>query len=192
MKLLKRVGSQLHTYVLWALLSFLIWGWVFNLISDTTTFKKVSVYIDSAICQDAALTEILEEDKPEKIEFVQVRPLSYVVFDEPTMFMGDILVLRESYLPNYVTALTPLTGVESRFEGYEILEYEGKPYGIKVYDAQTGESLLGDYVTYLKPWEENEDFYLFFMVNSRHIAPLHKGADDIAFRMAEKLLTLGE
>lgn len=187
MSVIKRFTSRLYIYIIWAVLSFFIWGWIFGLATDTSTFKKVSVYIDCAQIQDMDLRLTLEEQLPEGIEMIKVHSLEYVVFDEATMFLGDILVLRESYLPNYVEALQPITG---HFPEEELLYYDGEAYGIPVFDPETGEGILEDFVTFLKPGQDPEPYYLFFMKGSHHLGDIAESRDDAAIRIARRLLAM--
>ncbi len=188
MKTFKRITSNFHLYVICAVLSFFLWGWIFGMVNDTTAFKKVSVYIDCDSCRDMELRLELEKEPPEGIKLIPVHTLDYVVFDETTMFQGDILVLRESQFPNYKDALTPLAGAESRFEGCQLLEDQGAVYGLKVYDAATGTGILADYVVFQNPGEKPEDFYLFFFKQSRHLGAINGSRDEAAFQVARTLM----
>ncbi len=187
MKRIKKFFSKLPPFVIWLLISAFFWSWIFNLVGDTTTFKKVSVYIDCSTCAKVDLTVKLEEDLPEGIRMMKVHPLSYVAFDEATMLMGDILILRESRVQDFLPALHPVTGLELAGEG-ETYYYEGVPYGFRVYNGDTGEGILSEYVTFLAPGEQQEDFYLFFLYQSNHLGPLRESRDDAAIEVAARLL----
>ncbi len=190
MKTVKQIFAHFSTYVIWLLLSVFVWSWIFNMINDTSTFHKVSMYIDCHECADLDLTLELEEDMPKGIKMVKVHPLSYVVFDESTMFMGDILILRESQMENYRPVLADITALSGRWTDRPRYSQEDADYGIQVYDGQTGEGILSDYVTFLHPGEEQENFYLVFLAESRHLGSLNGSKDDAAFQMADRLLTM--
>ncbi len=187
MKAIKQIFSRFYIYVLWALLSFLLWGWIFGIVTDTTTFHKVSIYVDCAEIQDLDLTLELEADLPEGIKMVKVHPMSYVVFDETTMLMGDILILRESSVEGYLEALCPMGDWGAEYETYA---WDGQVYGIRVYDADAGQGILADYVTFLGAYEAQEDFYLVFLNDSHHLGSLNDSVDDAAIQIAERLLNL--
>ena len=44
MRVLKNIFRQLHTFVLWALASALLWSWIFTFVTDTSPDRKVTVY----------------------------------------------------------------------------------------------------------------------------------------------------
>ncbi len=190
MKLAKQIFSRWYIYIIWGLLSFFIWGWIFGMVTDTSTYHKVSIYIDCASCEDLELTLALEEDMPEGIKMVKVHPLSYVVFDETTMFMGDILILRESNLENYVESLCPITELAQQWQVSDTYSWEGEVYGIRVYDGATGTGILEEQVTFLYPGEAAEDFYLVFLAESHHLGELNGSQDDAAVFMAQRLMTM--
>ncbi|MGM9668154.1 MAG: hypothetical protein ACI3VZ_00150 [Faecousia sp.] len=186
MKLLKKITSKLYLYLLWLVLSSMIWSWIFALIGDTSTYKKITIYVDSRICADLDLTLALEEDLPEGIRMIKVHPFSYVVFDEPAMLESDIYIIRESEIDNYLEALYPITEMSQWYAGKETCVRDGEVYGVRIYDAQTGEGSLQSFITY-----EDEDYYLVFVKESKHIGNQNGSrGDDLAFVIAERLLTM--
>jgi hypothetical protein len=60
-------------------------------------------------------------------------------------------------------------------------------YGIKIYDGETGEGILSDYVSYCTN-DVAEDYYLFFHKNSIHIGGLNNSADDKAIQLIQNLI----
>ena len=82
MRVLKNIWSQLHRFVFWALLSTILWAWIFTLITDTVPEKKVTLYVQTENCRSMELTLKLEEEKPEGIKMVKVHPFSYAVFGD--------------------------------------------------------------------------------------------------------------
>ncbi len=186
----KHLASHLHVYVLWSILSAFLWMWIFGFVTDTTTFHKVSVYIDCHTCEELDLTLELEKDLPDGIKMVKVHPLQYVVFDEPTMLMGDIMILRACDLENYRDFLCPITLAAHRFDRptYKI---EDEVYGIQVYDGASGQGILCEYVSFLAPDEEPQNFYMVFLNKSRHLGQLNGSDDEAAFDIALRLLEIG-
>ena len=71
------------------------------------------------------------------------------------------------------------------FPGQRFYEFDGKAYGILLYDEEQGVRIAAKYLAY----EPGETYYLFFNAKSGHIAPWN-GDDDAALRAARKLLTL--
>ncbi|MCD8118159.1 MAG: hypothetical protein LUE29_01470 [Lachnospiraceae bacterium] len=189
MRAIKNIFSHFYMYVIWLILSYFLWGWIFGMVNDTTTYHKISIYIDCASLEEMDLTLELEEDMPEGIKKVKVHSFDYVVFDDATMLMGDIFIIRESDLEGYLEVLQPITELAAQgWPEYETYDVEGEAYGIKIFDGETGEGILQDYVTWLKPGEDAQDFYLVFLADSVHLGDLNGSDDEAAFEMAERLL----
>ena len=180
MKLLKNIWSQLHLYLLWGMASVLIWGLVFSFLTDAPPEKKVTLFIDVEECRDQALREELEKDLPEGIRMIQVHPFSYAMFNEQTLLDADLYIVPASNIEDYHESFLLLPGAEIA-EGRE----EG---GILVHSAASGDGIAASYIGY----DQAEDYYLFFGVNSLHASPLSGRGDDAAFAVADTLLQLGK
>ncbi len=163
MRVLKNILSQLHSFALWALASVLLWGWIFGLATDTTPDKKIMIFCHVPELQDVELTMALEEDLPEGIKMVQVHPFDYVMFDTVSITRADILII-------------PAIDVSEM--GDEILPLEGDG-GVQVYDPDTGEGVLLDYITY-----GDEKYYLFLGAASAHLE------DGAAAQIAREMLSM--
>ncbi len=161
MRFIRNVFSQLHTFVLWALLSAIFWSWIFTFVTDTSPEKKVSVYCYVPEISDAELAAKLEEDKPEGIKMIKVHSFEYVMFNVDYIENGDIFVLPESLISEYDELL---------------LDPEG---GIKIYDSESGSGSADSYIGYA-----GEDYYLFLGMNSVHLD------DGAAEEVAENLIGL--
>ena len=163
MKVLKNILSQLHSFILWALASIFLWAWIFGLATDTSFDKKVMIFCHVPAVQDVELTTALEQDLPEGIKMVQVHPFDYVMFDTVSITRADILII-------------PAIDVSEM--GDEIVPLEGDG-GVQVYDPDTGEGVLLDYITY-----GDEAYYLYLGAGSAHLK------DGIAAEIAKKLLDM--
>ena len=163
MRFLKNVFSQLHTFVLWLLMSALFWGWIFTMVTDTTPDKKLTVYCQVPALEDTALAVKLEEEKPEGLRMVKVHSFSYVMFNTDDFYQADIFILPASEIETYAELLGPV----------------GERRGVKVYDAETGAGIALEYIRY-----PEEDCYLFLGTGSAHLE------DGKALAMAETLLAL--
>ena len=146
MRVLKNIFSQLHSFVLWALASALLWGWVFSFVTDTSIEKKVTVYCYVPEIRDTELSAKLEEDMPEGLKMIRVRSFEYVMMDMEAMRKGDLFLIPASTVEQYKELLNEDLG------------------SVKAYDAATGEGIAGEYITYL-----DEDYYLFYGAGSTHI-----------------------
>ena len=163
MRILKNIFSQLHTFALWLVISSLFWGWIFTFVTDTTPEKKVTVYCDTPEVHDTELAAALEENMPEGLRMIKVHPFDYVMFSVDDFYQGDIFIVPASELETYAEVLAPVDGER----------------GVKVHDAIAGTGIATAYIQY-----ENEDYYLFFGVNSVHLE------DGKALEVAQELLTM--
>ncbi len=170
MRVLRAIWAKLPAYVLWALLSAILWGWIFGLVTDAPAEKKVVVYIDAPGCRDTALDVELEKSMPEGIRQIRVHLFSYVMFDEAQLVNADLYVVPASACAGYVDSFRALESAA----GEGCWEYEGRAYGLPVGGAASA------WVDY----DPGEEYYLFFGVNSAH------AEDGAAQAVAESFLRL--
>ena len=163
MKVLKNITSQLHTFVLWLLISAFFWGWIFTFVTDTSPDRKVTVYCHVPDVQDVALAVELERQMPEGLQMIKVHSFDYVMFDMESMELGDIFIIPASEIETYAEWFFPV----------------GEEQGVKIYDAATGEGIATSYIKYT-----DEDFYLFLGAGSVHLE------DGKALEVAMTLLNL--
>jgi hypothetical protein len=185
MRVLKNILSQFHIYLLWLLLAALLWGWIFTFVTDTAPAKKVTVFIETDVCQDIALRLALEEDMPEGLRMIQVHPFSYAMFDENTLLDADIFIVSVSKAAEYRDSFLSAASLPAAESVSPDL-----PAGFRIYDASTGEGGARQYIGYVSPDAPAEDYYLFFGVKSLHAASLTGKGDDAALAVAEKLLQM--
>ena len=160
MRFLKNVFSQLHTFVLWALMSAILWSWIFTMVTDTSPQKKVQIYIYVDELRDTDLAVYLEQDLPDGIKMVKVHPFTYAMLNVDLLENSDLFILPESMVGEYEELLLP--GGEA----------------VKVYDPDTGSGAAEDYISY-----SDEDYYLYFGAKSLHLD------DGAAKYVADRLLT---
>ena len=163
MKTLKRIFSQLHTFVLWLLISALFWSWIFTFVTDTSPEWKITVYCDVQALEDTALAVALEEAMPEGLRMIQVHSFDYVMFGVDAFYQGDVFILPASEVETYAEFLAPVDGVD----------------GMKVHDAATGKGVAEAYIHYT-----DEDYYLFLGSGSVHLE------DGKALDVARQLLDM--
>ena len=179
MRFAKNVFSQLHTFILWALISVIFWGWVFTRLTDAPADKKLTLYID-APCDDRALALALEDRRPEGIRMVQVHPFGYAMFDESELRNADLYLVSGDAASNYVNSFIPLN--EEISAGVpDIWRQEGETYGVRASEE------LMSYVDLKAPGAGPGPYYLFFGVNSHHAAALTGRGDNAALTLAEEL-----
>lgn len=163
MRFIKNVFSQLHSFVLWLLLSAVFWGWIFTIVTNAPIEKKITVYCYVPEMRDTALAVKLEEDMPEGLKMIEVHTFDYVKFSTNVITVGDIFIVPESKLEELAEILGPVDGEN----------------GVKVYDAGTGEGVAKSYITYT-----DEDHYLFLGAGSVHLE------DGKALEVARRILEL--
>ena len=190
MKVLKNIWSQLHRFVLWALLLTVLWSWIYTFVGDTSRDKKILFYIDAyAVSQRPLSLRLEEECLPEGIRMIQARSFGYDVFDSAPV--GDVYLIRESMLLSAIEdtpgKLTPIRLPE----GMRGFEHGGQCYGILAFDAasQTGPAM--SFVQYTPlPDPEKECYYLCFDAASPHLSSLPGAADNAAWEVAMAFLGL--
>ncbi len=181
MQVLKNIWSQLHRFVFWALLSTILWAWIFTIITDTVPEKKVTLYVQTEACRSQELSLKLEEEKPVGIKMVKVHPFSYVVFGDRELLEADLYAVREAEAEAMLQGFAPLDGESLDADGRELYIRDGVCYGIKL----SGPGETGAAAAYMG-YEPGESYYLFFNANSLHLS----GGDGAALRVAEALLKL--
>ena len=182
MRILKNIFSQMHRWILWALLSAIFWAWIFTLLTDTTPAKKVTLFAQVETCRDQALALRLEEAMPPEIRMVKVHPFSYLLFDDTELRRADLFVVRASELETFLPDFAPLEDESFDFGERELYRQDGHVYGVKIYDAATGVGAARDYLGY----DGDEDYYLCMNAASPHLG----SGDGAALRIAEALLKL--
>ena len=144
MRVLKNIFSHLHVFVLWAVLSAMLWAWIFTLVTDTTADKKITVYCHVPRVESTELAVRLEENMPEGLKMIKVHSFDYVMFEIEPVNGGDIYIIPASETEEFAEDLSE--------------------DGVKVYDCETGTGIAAEYITY-----GNEDYYLFLGANSVHL-----------------------
>ena len=182
MRVIKNIWSQMHRFVLWAVISTIFWAWIFTLVTDTVPAKKVTIYIQTENCRSAELGLKLEETMPEGIRMIKAHPFSYAVFGQNDLLNADFFVIRESEAEEMLPSFAPLEGESLDCGDRERFCRDGIWYGVKVWDTASGEGDARSYLAY----EEGEDYYLFFNADSPHLS----SGDGAALRVAETLLGL--
>ena len=161
MKMLKRLLSQLHRYVLWLLISVFLWSFVVSRITDIRPEDKVTLVIDAEEIDAAGLSEALESALPSGLRLVEVRPASYYLMQQGEAYGADLYVVRASE-------------VQDGAEAYLL------PEGTRCFDAATG---IGAALQFIR-FDGGEDRYLCYGAASVHLE------DGAAEAVARRFLAL--
>lgn len=144
MSKIKNAFSHLYLYVLWLVLSAVIWMFVFGFVTDTSIYKKVTLFVDAPV-NDTALAYELEKDMPDGIEMIKVHPFTYAMFDDSNITTADMFIIPESEIEVYASAFADIDG-------------------IKIWDAETHEGAAARFIEY-----PDEDCFLFFNIDGVHL-----------------------
>ena len=169
-KFLRNVFSQLHAFAFWAILSLILWGWIFSNVTDVARDKKVEIFVNAYDMQYKELRLELERDMPEGIRMVKVHLFTDALFGDKTFLGADIYIVKASEVEE----------LRESFWGE----------GVKVYDAATGEGAADEWIVYAIEEEPAEDYYMFYGINSKHTG--RGDGDDAALKVGERLLELGK
>ncbi len=179
-----RLFDLLFWFVMWAFLSVMVWGFVFSRITDTDAYHKITLYIDAAVPGQTFLAVRLEEALPPGVRMVRVRPFDYFMFDTEGIRRGDLYIIRETELGNYLDWVAPLPEEMAGEEG--VLEQEGVPCGIPVSLPGSGSPAGASYIAY----DPACAYYLFFGGSSVHVPGNEGAADGAAIPVAQEFLRL--
>ena len=177
---IRTIFSRLPPYVLWLLASVIGWGWIFGLISEPPPDRRLLLCVDATAMEDRALSLALEQERPEGIRAIKVHPFSYYLFGEQELQQADLYIVGEQRAAQLWENFLPLSQTSFSAAGQELWRFKGEAYGLRVYDAASGEGVLTDYINF----DGGEDWYLFFGAQSPHID------DGAAAGLAERLLAM--
>ena len=162
--MIKRILSRFHVYLLWALLSVFLWGYLFSFLTDTSPAKKLTLYISAEQVEDVELAARMEEyGLPDGIRMIKVHPFSYAMFSDQDLLSADLYVVKASEAAGWRDSFRPLPdGIAGDFDLGDGIS------GIRVYDAATGTGVFDELIGYTVPGAPAEDYYLFFGAQSQH------------------------
>ena len=183
MRVLRRIFSRFYLYVLWVFFAVLFCGLVFSRLGDMDPAHKITLYADVPDMRDTVLAAELEKEKPEDIRMVKVHPFSYAMFDTDDLLGADLYILPASRVEEYADSLRCIEGAP--FDAAGGCLRGGELWGVLVWDAAKGEGAAADSIDY-----PDEDCWLFFNKDSKHILSLNGTGDDAAIEIAQRLLDL--
>ena len=181
----RRFSDMIPALLLWAMLSIFLWSFVFNFITDVPASEKVVLFIDAPLTEETRLAVQLEEVAGDTVQMVQVRPFAYAMMGSQEIEHADLYIIGESSIGEYGDWFVPLP--EALRTG-TLLERDGQPIGVKVWDAATGEGVAGDVIGYTSPNKVQEDHYLLVGKNSLHVQNHENAVDNEAVNCALALM----
>ncbi|MBQ7866447.1 MAG: hypothetical protein IJ350_08805 [Clostridia bacterium] len=181
----RRFSDMVPALLLWALLSIFLWSFVFNFLTDVPQEEKLVLFIDAPLTEETRLAVQLEDVADEHIQMVQVRSFDYAMMSSHEIENADLYIIGESSIAEYGDWFAPLP--EALRTG-TLLEKDGQPIGVKVYDAASGEGVAVEVIGYAHPSKVVEDHYLLVGKNSLHVQSHEDAVDDEAVNCALALL----
>lgn len=186
MKKIRAFVDLLPLMLMWMVLSVFVWGFVFNLLTDTSADRKLTLYVDAPVPGATDLAVLLEDAAfAPGIDMVKVHPFTYALMGSSGMDKADLYIVRASHAEEFSEWFMALPG-DMPAEG-ETLSLAGVPTGLRAYDRTKAAGAAASYIAYDAPEAAGEDYYLFFGRTSRHV-PGNEGAVDGAAVEAAKYL----
>jgi len=188
MKKFRRIWDLVPLILLWLMFSAFLWSFVFNLLTDAPPENKIVLFADAPVTDDVGLALALEEVIADPVRMAQARSFSYAMMGSEEIENADLYIVSASQVQTYRDWFAPLP--QELLAAGEVLEMEGVPLGVKIYDAASGKGAASQYIVYAYPGREQEDYYLFLGVNSLHLLSHENAADHQAAACALRLLEL--
>lgn len=188
MRRFKRLTDLIPLMLMWLVLNVLVWGFVFGILTDTAPENKLVLFADTTLTNETQLAAMLEETIAEPVKMVQVRPFSYAMMGSDAIESADLYIVSASQAETYREWFAPLP--EALQTAGTLLEMDGVPFGVKVYDAATGTGAAVPFIGYVQPGMAAEDHYLFIGRSSLHVQSHENAVDDQAVACALRLLDI--
>ena len=178
MRYLKKIVTLIPLLILWLMLSIILWGFVFNLITDAPPREKITLCVDAETPGAVELAVLLEEKLNGQVRMVKVRPFEYAMFDSGTLTGADLFIVPASHAETYQEWFCPLPA-ELKNQDL-ILEIGGVPFGVRAFDASADKGIASGCIRYAEPGTVTEDYYLLFGNESVHLSQNENAVDNAA------------
>ena len=194
-KTIKNINSKWYLFALAAIVCPISAIYFVDLVNMPRNEETLTVFIASCSLENGNLVELLKENKPDYLRQINVN--SRLINDEyyetyltANLLSADMFILPESKatsleVGNYFAPIE-----EATMERYVLAPsyYQEKDvhYGIRLHAK--GGTLSNAYFTYSLSEQTDEDYYIFFNVNSMHIGDLSHEKYDTALIFSEVLI----
>lgn len=183
MKRIKKLWDLIPLMILWLMISVFFWGWIFTFLTDAPAENKISLFVDVEKLDSKPLALAMEEQLSGDIRMVKVHPFTYAMMDSSPLQHADMFIVPLSKWEEYAGWFRPLP---EEMQGLgTILEKDGVPMGLLVYDPAREDGAARSYIPY-----EAEKYFLFFGRASLHVQENEAAVDNEAIGYAKWLLQL--
>lgn len=182
MKRMKRFFDVLPALLMWLVLSIFLWGFVFNVLTNIPREEKIVLFADAPLKNETELALTLEEGLAEPLRAVQVREFAYAMMGSDEIEQADLYIVAASQVESYLDWFAPLPPALQEAEA--VLEREGIPLGVRIYDSAAQSGAAMEYIRY-----GQEDYYLLVGKQSLHVQGHENAADNQAVEIALRLLS---
>lgn len=159
---IRKAAGLIPLLGIWLIAAVIFSSFVFYRITDTDAARKITLYVDGEIRDEALLAARLEKGLPDPVRMVQIHPFRYAMFGSAALKGADLFIVPDRDRDQFADWFAP---------GEE---------GLPVHDPETGLSVAGGWILYAA-----DDVYrLYIGAESPHLA------DGLARRAAELLLAM--
>ena len=190
----KHFSEKWLIYLISLILIFTFWLAVIDEIVAVKPSEKIGIFLGTYGIYQSVDEEIEKPSGIEKIEIFDANineDYYFVIFaayasnNDFDFSIVNEKQFRESDIQYYQTLDQEV--IAAYFGEREYFSLNDNIYGIKIYDGETKEGILSDYVSYCID-DVAEDYYLFFHKNSSHIGLLNNSSDDKAIQLIQALI----
>lgn len=185
-----------YIYVAVAIVIIPLLLFILDAVTKPTNEQKISMFLSCYSCNEE-LSVRINENLPEGIREFDLGDFSqdetfYASYFNTYGKDADLVVLSQKYsdmcsCDSYFIELEE-ERVKARYgDNVEFYYFEGKAYGIKVFDKETKSGIASNEIQYCKEGEE-ENSYLFFGKGSKHLGDFANNSnDDAALKILDML-----
>ena len=188
MRKMKWLFDLVPLMLFWAMLSVLVWGWIFTFLTDAPAENKLTVFLDVPAVNSTPLAVLLEEEAGEGIKMVKVNAFTYAMMDAAEISAADVYVVSAAEVETYRDWFRPLP--EELAGAEDALLLDGEPWGLRIYDGEARTGAAAGYIQYTAPGEAEEDHYLLFGGASLHVPGNEGAVDGEAVRLVQRLMNI--
>ena len=198
------LGKYWFYYLLWLVLVVFAWEWAFAFLTKPKEEESVYLFFGVENARTDQMYTDLISVKPDYVRNLDLTWYSTRTESFNTLFVtriqseADVFVLPEQYCEpatmNYLFYPMDTSVVKELFgEDAEYAEttYEGKVYGVKIYDKNTATGRATTYLTYTYQSDGVDqavgNYYLFFNRKSKHLGKLSGSTLDGALILAQAI-----